>query len=47
MERYPGRVPVSHARRTATGNTQPLDPPWNLKGYANNAVERITVQVAP
>ena len=20
-----------------------LDPPWNLKGYANNAVERIAV----
>jgi DMSO/TMAO reductase YedYZ molybdopterin-dependent catalytic subunit len=29
----------------ATGNTQPLDPPWNLKGYANNAVERIRVVV--
>ena len=27
----------------AAGNTQPLDPPWNLKGYANNAVERIRV----
>jgi DMSO/TMAO reductase YedYZ molybdopterin-dependent catalytic subunit len=30
----------------AAGNTQPLDPPWNLKGYANNAVERIRVVVA-
>jgi sulfane dehydrogenase subunit SoxC len=29
----------------AAGNTQPLDPPWNLKGYANNAVERIRVVV--
>jgi DMSO/TMAO reductase YedYZ molybdopterin-dependent catalytic subunit len=29
----------------AVGNTQPLDPPWNLKGYANNAVERIRVVV--
>ena len=38
----------SSSRATdAAGNTQPLDPPWNLKGYANNAVERITVQVAP
>jgi hypothetical protein len=25
---------------------QPLEPPWNLKGYANNAVERIPVGVA-
>jgi sulfane dehydrogenase subunit SoxC len=30
----------------AAGNTQPLDPPWNLKGYANNAVERVRVTVA-
>ena len=31
----------------AAGNTQPLDPPWNLKGYSNNAAERIRVVVAP
>jgi sulfane dehydrogenase subunit SoxC len=30
----------------AAGNAQPLAPPWNLKGYANNAVERIPVTVA-
>jgi DMSO/TMAO reductase YedYZ molybdopterin-dependent catalytic subunit len=30
----------------AAGNAQPLDPPWNLKGYANNAVERVPVTVA-
>jgi sulfane dehydrogenase subunit SoxC len=29
----------------AAGNTQPLDPRWNPKGYANNAVERIPVVV--
>jgi sulfane dehydrogenase subunit SoxC len=29
----------------AAGNTQPLEPPWNLKGYANNAVERVAVIV--
>jgi sulfane dehydrogenase subunit SoxC len=29
----------------AAGNTQPLEPPWNLKGYANNAVERVRVRV--
>jgi DMSO/TMAO reductase YedYZ molybdopterin-dependent catalytic subunit len=30
----------------AAGNQQPLDAAWNLKGYANNAVERIPVVVA-
>jgi sulfane dehydrogenase subunit SoxC len=30
----------------AAGNTQPLEPPWNLKGYANNAVERVRVVVS-
>ena len=29
----------------AAGNSQPLEAPWNLKGYANNAVERIAVVV--
>lgn len=29
----------------ATGRTQPLDPPWNLGGYANNAVQRVPVLV--
>jgi sulfane dehydrogenase subunit SoxC len=31
----------------AAGNTQPPEPRWNLKGYANNAVERIAVVVSP
>jgi sulfane dehydrogenase subunit SoxC len=43
----PGEYLLSSRATDSTGNTQPLDPPWNLKGYANNAVERITVQVAP
>ena len=42
-----GEYILSSRATDAAGNTQPLDPPWNLKGYANNAVERITVQVAP
>ena len=29
----------------ATGRTQPDDPPWNLGGYANNAVHRVPVTV--
>ena len=31
----------------AAGNVQPLEALWNLKGYANNEVERIRVVVAP
>ena len=42
----PGEHVVSSRATDAAGNTQPLEPPWNLKGYANNAVERITVVVA-
>jgi sulfane dehydrogenase subunit SoxC len=43
----PGEYTLSSRATDSSGNIQPLDPPWNLKGYANNAVERIPVQVAP
>jgi sulfane dehydrogenase subunit SoxC len=42
----PGEHVVSSRATDAAGNSQPLEPPWNLKGYANNAVERIQVVVA-
>jgi hypothetical protein len=29
----------------APGNTQPLEPPWNLRGLANNAVAWVKVPV--
>jgi DMSO/TMAO reductase YedYZ molybdopterin-dependent catalytic subunit len=41
-----GEHVISSRATDSAGNTQPLDPPWNLKGYANNAVERIPVLVA-
>jgi sulfane dehydrogenase subunit SoxC len=41
----PGSHVVCSRATDAAGNTQPLDPPWNLKGYANNAVERMAVVV--
>jgi sulfane dehydrogenase subunit SoxC len=41
----PGEHVLSSRAIDAAGNSQPLEPPWNLKGYANNAVERIAVVV--
>ena len=41
----PGEHVISSRATDAAGNTQPLEPPWNLKGYANNAVERVPVLV--
>ena len=29
----------------ASGRTQPLEPEWNVGGYANNAVQRVPVTV--
>jgi DMSO/TMAO reductase YedYZ molybdopterin-dependent catalytic subunit len=37
---------VCRAGDTA-GNVQPLEPDWNLGGYANNAVQRVAVTVGP
>ena len=46
LGRHARRPRALSSRATdAAGNSQPLEPPWNLKGYANNAVERITVVV--
>jgi sulfane dehydrogenase subunit SoxC len=41
----PGEHVLCSRATDAAGNSQPLEPAWNLKGYANNAVERIPVQV--
>jgi DMSO/TMAO reductase YedYZ molybdopterin-dependent catalytic subunit len=38
-----GEHVISSRATDSAGNTQPLEPSWNLKGYANNAVERIQV----
>jgi hypothetical protein len=36
------------ARATdAAGVAQPLTPPWNPRGYLNNAVQRVTGWVMP
>jgi DMSO/TMAO reductase YedYZ molybdopterin-dependent catalytic subunit len=42
----PGEHVLCSRATDAAGNSQPLEPPWNLKGYANNAVERVRAVVA-
>jgi DMSO/TMAO reductase YedYZ molybdopterin-dependent catalytic subunit len=41
----PGQHELCSRARDAAGNEQPLEPPWNLKGYSNNAVQRVEVTV--
>jgi sulfane dehydrogenase subunit SoxC len=42
----PGEHELCSRATDRAGNTQPLEPPWNLKGFANNAVARVKVLVA-
>jgi DMSO/TMAO reductase YedYZ molybdopterin-dependent catalytic subunit len=44
-EAEPGTHVLSSRARDVAGHEQPFEPRWNLKGYANNAVERIPVTV--
>jgi sulfane dehydrogenase subunit SoxC len=41
----PGGYELACLARDALGNEQPLEPAWNLGGYANNAVQRVAVTV--
>jgi DMSO/TMAO reductase YedYZ molybdopterin-dependent catalytic subunit len=41
----PGSYVISSRATDAAGNSQPVEPPWNLKGYANNEIERVPVTV--
>jgi DMSO/TMAO reductase YedYZ molybdopterin-dependent catalytic subunit len=43
----PGEYELCCRATDAAGNTQPLEPEWNLGGYANNAVQRVPVTVSP
>ncbi|HJS26420.1 MAG TPA: sulfite oxidase [Actinomycetota bacterium] len=40
-----GEFELSCRATDANGTTQPLDPPWNYHGFANNSVQRIPVEV--
>jgi DMSO/TMAO reductase YedYZ molybdopterin-dependent catalytic subunit len=46
-EATPGAYELCSRATDAAGNTQPLAPPWNTGGYANNAVQRVRVTVRP
>ena len=41
----PGEHELSPRATDAEGNTQPLEQPWNLHGFANNMVQRVPVEV--
>jgi len=43
----PGEYELCCRARDAAGRSQPLEAPWNLGGYANNAVQRVVVTVVP
>jgi hypothetical protein len=42
----PGEHELACRCADAAGNAQPDAPPWNVGGYANNAVQRVPVVVA-
>src|SRR6188508_2228016 len=41
----PGEHLLCSRARDEAGNEQPVEPPWNLGGYANNAVQTVRVVV--
>ncbi|HET7744969.1 MAG TPA: sulfite oxidase [Gaiellaceae bacterium] len=41
----PGEHELCCRARDAAGNQQPLEAPWNVGGYSNNAVQRVPVTV--
>ena len=43
----PGEYLLCSRARDEAGSVQPVAAPWNLKGYANNQVDRIPVTVRP
>jgi DMSO/TMAO reductase YedYZ molybdopterin-dependent catalytic subunit len=45
-EATPGEHELCCRARDADGNVQPLEAPWNVGGYANNAVQRVRVTVS-
>jgi DMSO/TMAO reductase YedYZ molybdopterin-dependent catalytic subunit len=46
VELSPGQHTVLARATDAGGNTQPVEPPWNARGYANNVVHRVSFETA-
>ena len=46
-EAEPGEHELRCRARDAAGNEQPDEARWNVGGYANNSVQRVTVTVSP
>lgn len=42
----PGRVEIMARATDSSGSTQPLESRWNVNGYANNVVHRVTIDVS-
>lgn len=42
----PGAYDLCSRATDAAGNTQPFDPPWNVGGYMNNAIQHVSVTVS-
>jgi DMSO/TMAO reductase YedYZ molybdopterin-dependent catalytic subunit len=43
----PGSAELCCRAADEAGNEQPLEPYWNLGGFSNNAVQRVSVEVRP
>jgi DMSO/TMAO reductase YedYZ molybdopterin-dependent catalytic subunit len=41
----PGRHTLMARATDADGDTQPMDPPWNARGYANNMIQTVSFEV--
>jgi hypothetical protein len=41
----PGEHELACRATDAAGNVQPLEPPWDVTGFGNNAVQRVAVRV--
>jgi DMSO/TMAO reductase YedYZ molybdopterin-dependent catalytic subunit len=46
VELAPGPYTVMARATDVTGDTQPIEPPWNARGYANNMAHRVSFEVA-
>jgi hypothetical protein len=46
IEVTPGRNTVMARATDVMGETQPIEPPWNARGYANNMAHRVSFEAA-